>query len=290
MKKYDFFLSHRSIPTQKELARVIYYNAISNNISIWYDEDKLSYGDDLNESMKRGIENSNGFLLLHSKEAKASANVLFEMDIARKKYEIDPSFKLFVLKLDTEPLDEFWTKFLYIDLRDKNIYSSVISILEGISGKKIIAPIQAMSILSDTPSFVFDNESKTTIEHSRNFMLYYFGLIKQLLNGVVSVADFMPHAQNEHHDTLKKLLSLSLIEQIPNIQGGIIPIGKGEIEIIHSNRMRVAPKLNIILPDKYYYEVVTNNEIFTRIKFYESTTNKIVYHAIPFSIEMDAEL
>jgi len=54
--------------------------------------------------------------------------------------------------------------------------------------------------------------------------------------------------------------------------------------------MRIAPRLNITLPDKYSYEVVINNEIFTKIKFYEKENMNIVNHAIPFSIELDAEL
>lgn len=288
--KYDFFLSHRNDPVQKEFAKAIYYNAMVNNVSIWYDEDRLSYGDNLNDIMRKGIENSSGFLLINSKEAMKSKNILFEMGIAKQKYEIDLSFKLFVIKMDNEVLDEFWSKFLYMNVIANDFYSNVVAILEGITGKKIIAPIQAMSILSVMPSFIFDNKNKTILEHSRNFMLYYFGLVKQLINSVVVVGDFMPHTQNEHQDTLKKLLSLSLLDKLPNIQNGIIPIGNGEIEIIHSTRMRIKPKVIVNTESRYRYEIICSNEIFTRIKFFEQDTNEIVNHAIPFTIDFDAEL
>jgi hypothetical protein len=49
----------------------------------------------------------------------------------------------------------------------------------------------------------------------------------------------------EHHDTLQKLLGLSLMEQIPVIQSGWIPIEPGIFEHIHPNRMRIPPRVKL---------------------------------------------
>lgn len=39
----------------------------------------------------------------------------------------------------------------------------------------------------------------------------------------------------EHHDTIQKLLGLSLLERVPVIQAGWIPIEPGVFEHIHAN-------------------------------------------------------
>ena len=89
------------------------------------------------------------------------------------------------------------------------------------------------AFLSPEPSSVIFNESASLPEHSRNWVLYYLGHLKQLIQTVAAVGYVA-----EHQDTLQKLLGLSLLEQIPAIQAGWIPIAPGVFEHIHANRMR----------------------------------------------------
>ena len=56
--------------------------------------------------------------------------------------------------------------------------------------------------------------------------LYCLGHVKRLIQGVAAVGYVA-----EHQDTLQKFLGLSLLEQIPAIQAGWIPIALGCLRI-----------------------------------------------------------
>lgn len=288
MQTHDIFISHSS--ATKELARQIYYNAASNGLQPWYDEAFLNMGDDLDPTIAEGIHNSKSFLLIHSKGAMEKRWVPMEMEIAKTKYEGDNSFRLLVIKLDDEPLpaDGFWEKFLYGEWNINDQSGSIIKILEGITGRKGMVSIAAASVLTADPSSLFVNESGTVAEHSRNYVLWYFSHVKQLLNATVQVG----HEQ-EIRDTLAKLLELSMFENIPSIQGGFIPVGPGSFEIIHANRMRIPPRISIVgLPERYKWNLEKGNEVFTRINILDATDDTLVEHPVPLAIsaELDAEL
>jgi hypothetical protein len=89
-------------------------------------------------------------------------------------------------------------------------------------------------------------------EHSRNWVLYYLGYVKGLLQAVATVGH---HA--EHHDTLQKLVGLSLLEKVLEIQAGWIPIESYIVEHIHANRMRIPPRITAHgLPTQYKVQLL----------------------------------
>ena len=90
----------------------------------------------------------------------------------------------------------------------------------------------------------------------------------------------------EHQDTLQKLLGLSLLEQIPAIQAGLIPIAPGVFEHIHANRMRARPRVVPNgLPVQYKVALLRNDEISTRMSTVDAETGEVVGHPVPFSFE-----
>ena len=287
MPTHDFFISH-SIAT-KELARHIYYNAVANSLSPWYDESLLRLGDHLHGEIERGIEASSGFLLLHCAAAVSSDWVRLEMQHAQSKREREPSFRIFVVKLDDHRLgSDFWTQFLYQSWDHKDEAGSLIKLLCALTGKNTVVEITAASVLSRTPSDVFVNESATLAEHSQNFVLFYLGHLKQLMHALATVG-YDP----ELRDSLRKMLALSMVNAIPSVEGGLIPIRPGVFEIIHANRMRTPPRIAVEgLPDRFSWNAVENNEIFSRIEIRESDTGALVTYPTPLklSITFDARL
>lgn len=154
---------------------------------------------------------------------------------------------------------------------------SVIRLLEAILGRKLVSWITGAAFLSSAPSSEIFNESASLAEHSRNWVLYYFGHVKQLIQTVAAVGYVA-----EHQDTLQKLLGLSLLEQIPAIQAGWITIAPGVFEHIHANRMRVPPRVvPNSLPDRYKVALLRNDEISTRMSIVDAKTGEVVVGRIP---------
>jgi hypothetical protein len=74
----------------------------------------------------------------------------------------------------------------------------------------------------------------------------------QINMGVFFIVLYSVGYQAEHQDTLRKVLELSLLEKIPAIQSGWIPIEPGVFEHIHPNRMRIPHRVKMRgLPDRY---------------------------------------
>jgi len=281
MNAFDFFLSHSS--KTKELARHIYCNSVINGIQPWYDESNLEVGDFVEDVIQKGIENSKGFLLLHSRPALESDWVRTEMRIARLRKERDEKFKLIVVKLDDlEPSDP-WNNFLFQEWDHKDYFGSILKLIEAITGKKGTINLTVSSLLIDTP---FVNDSGKIAESTRNYILYYLCHVKNLISSTVSVG-----YDDEIRDTLEKLLALSVFSQVPNLEGGMMPVEPGIWEIIHGSRMRRVPRIEINgLPDKYECEVIENNEIFTRICILDKESRKPINHIVPISIIFSSEL
>lgn len=285
-RTHNFFISHSS--ATKELARHFYYNAVSNGLSPWYDEAFLNTGDDLENELRLGLEASRSFLLLHSKAAMEKKWVPLEMEIAEAIHSADPSFRLMAVKLDNEPLPEFWQRFLYHSWDHDDQPGSVLRLLSELTGLSPMIQISAASVLSAAPSEAFVNSSNTVAEHSRNYVLYYLGHIKQLLSAVDRVG-----IESEKGDTIAKLLRLSLFEQLPAIQGGLIPIAPAVFEIVFANRKRIPPRVFVEgLPARYDWKLVSNTEIACRIAITEVGKSDPVQHPVPLSItiNLDAEL
>ncbi len=283
MATHDLFISHSS--STKELARHIFYNAISNGLSVWYDEALLDLGDALEREIDMGISNSRTFVLLHCRAAMAKRWVPLEMQLAEAKYRRDPTFRLIAVKLDDAPLpSEFWTQFLYLDWKNADQPGSIVRLLSSLTGRNPFVEIPAAAVLSGVPSAFFVNQSTTIAEHSRNYVLYYVAHLKNLLSAVCAVG-----YDQEWRDTLKTVLGVSLFEQLPSLQGGRFALAPGVFEIIHPNRMRAPPKITLEgLPDRYSWNILKNDEVSCRIAVIEQATGQLVNHPVPLSFVVHA--
>jgi hypothetical protein len=286
MPNFDVFISHSS--KNKEIARLTYYNGIANGLRPWFDESLFAVGDAMLPTLEAAIQDSAAYLLFASEQALGSNWVQQEMRFAEARKEKDPGFKLIVVKLDDCKLPESWKAYLYADWRADDQPGSVIKLLEAMLGRKLAPWITGASFLSTEPSLVFLNETATLAEHSRNWVLYYLGHVKGLLQAIATVGH-----PAEHHDTLQNLLGLSLLEKIPVIQAGWIPIEPGVFEHIHANRMRIPPRITAHgLPTQYKVQLLANNEVFSRMAIVDSVSGEVIRHPVPFSFstELDTEL
>lgn len=286
MPNFDVFISHSS--KNKEIARLVYYSGIANGLRPWFDESLFAVGDEMLPTLEAAIQDSAAYLLFASQQSLNSTWVQHEMRFAEAQKEKVPSFKLIVVKFDDCDLPEQWEAYLYAGWRAEDEPGSVINLLEAMLGRKLAPWITGASFLSAEPSAVFLNKTATLAEHSRNWVLYYLGHVKGLLQAVSTVGH-----PAEHHDTLQKLLGLSLLEKVPVIQAGWIPIEPSIFEHIHANRMRIPPLITAHgLPPQYKVKLLTNNEVFSRMTIVDSQSGEVVRHAVPFSFntEFDAEL
>ena len=287
MAMHDFFISHSSVT--KELARHIYYNAVANGLSPWYDESLLRLGDPLEAEIAGGINASSAYLLLHSESASQSAWVKLEMQLAEDRHRTDPTFRLLSVRLDGHPLPSaFWMRFLFQTWNHDDEAGSLVQLISELVGGKPIVQITAASVLSSKPSDIFVNQSASMAEHSRNFLLYYWAHVKHLLHALATTG-----FDQELRDSLQKLLGLSLVSALPAIHGGIVPIAPGSFELIHATRMRIPPRITIEgLPDRFSWELTESNEIFSRIEIRERATGNVATYPVPLRITatLDAEL
>jgi hypothetical protein len=205
---HDIFISHSS--ATKELARQIFYNSVSNGLSVWYDEALLATGQMLENELRAGIEGSRAFLLLYSKAVMEKQWVPLEMSIAETIVKRGDPLKLIVVKLDDHPLPEFWEQFIYLGWNNLDQSGALLRLLSKLTGRQPFTPIAAAAVLSKVPSELFVNQSNTVAEHSRNYVLFYLAHVKQLLSAVASVGH-----ERELRDTIEKLLQVSLFAQLP---------------------------------------------------------------------------
>ena len=136
---YDFFLSHSS--KNKELAKIIYYTSLANGLSVWYDERYLKPGNHLRESIKRGIQESAGYLLLCSQEALESKWVPVEIELAKDKKSRDPNFVLTVVLLDDSQPPEWLMKYKYIKWNREDEPGSTLELISHLTGKEPVTTI-----------------------------------------------------------------------------------------------------------------------------------------------------
>src|SRR5262249_27177997 len=124
---------------------------------------------------------------------------------------------------------------------------SIIRLVESMLGRKIFPGITGAAFLTSAPASVFANQSASLAEHTRNYILYYIAHVTGLLRAVTTAG-----VVAEHQDTLMKLLKLSLLIQLPTLQGGWMTCFPGEYEFIHANRMRCPPRISFQgLPSHY---------------------------------------
>lgn len=69
MSNFHVFISHSR--KNKELARLAYYNAITNGLNPWFDEALFDAGDEMLPTLEGAIADSAAYLLFASQEALA---------------------------------------------------------------------------------------------------------------------------------------------------------------------------------------------------------------------------
>ena len=111
MPNFDIFISHSS--KNKEIARLAYYNGISNGLRPWFDEALFQAGDEMLPTLESAIGDSAGYLLFASKEALASSWVQAEMKAAEARKALEPGFKIIVVKLESCDLPAWWNGYLH---------------------------------------------------------------------------------------------------------------------------------------------------------------------------------
>ncbi len=283
---FDFFISHSS--RYKEIAKLIFYTSKSNDVNPWYDESHLDFGSDIQPSLLEGVEQSKGYLLLHSKYIYNSKFICSEMAKAKKEKEKRGNdFKIIVVKIDDEKIrDKFWGKYKYLDWDYNNESYSILQLIESFTGKRSLLGLTMSSLLNLYPSTIFSSREGTIAEHTRNFLLTQIAHIKFFLSSVSCVTQ-----EKELRDSISKLLNTNIFEQMPNISPRIYAIGNGMWECLHANRMRIAPQIKVSgLPSEYKLKTIHNDEVYTRFCFEKD--GKLVVHALPFMYSMifDAEL
>lgn len=170
MPSFDIFISHSS--KNKEIARLAYYNGISNGLRSWFDEALFRAGDEMLPTLVSANEDSAGYLLFASKEALASDWVQKEMRAAKVRKATDPAIKVFVVKLEACELPAWWNGYLHCEWKPEDEPGSIIRLLEAILGRKVVSWITCAAFLSAMPSSAIFNESASLAEHSRNWVLY----------------------------------------------------------------------------------------------------------------------
>lgn len=284
-KPFDLFISHSS--KNKEIAERLYWLAVTNQLSVWYDSRYLEAGLQLRAQLEKGIAQSANYLLFLTPEALSSEFVRFEMGVAKARVERHGDLKVIVVKLSAEvELDEWWNQFVFEDWsQNPSEAAQLVPFLSRFLGTDPVGWITEASFLSQTPSTVFTNESRTVIEHARNATLYYLSAMKAVMQNAGATAQ-------ERAETLDQLAQLSLLQELPAISGASIPIRPGEFEYIHSVRMRIPPRVGLMgLPEDYVFES-KGNHISTRVRILDARTRQLVTHPVPlaFSMTLDAEL
>ena len=110
MPNFDSFISHSS--KNKEIARLAYYNGISNGLRPWFGEALFKAGDEMLSTLVSAIDDSAGYLLFASQEARALKWVQAEMKAAKARKAADPAFKILVVKLGPCELPAWWDGYL----------------------------------------------------------------------------------------------------------------------------------------------------------------------------------
>lgn len=282
-KPFQIFISHSS--KNKEIAERFYWLALTNQLTVWYDVRYLEAGEELRGQLRAGIEQSQVYLLFLTPEALASEFVRYEMAVARQRVEDFGDIQPLVVKLTAGiELDEWWSQFVFEDWSsDPSEAAQLVPFLSKLMGRDPVGWITEASFLTPNPSDVFENESRTVIEHARNATLYYLSAIKSILESPGKTPQ-------ELAETYTQLTELSLLRELPTISGGWIPIRPGEVEFIHPVRMRAQPQVEMYgLPETYRFES-TGTHIATRIRILDAATGELVTHPVPFSVGLSAEL
>ena len=80
MPNFHVFISQSS--KNKEIAKLAYYNPITNGLNPWFDEALFGAGDEMRPTLEAAIADSASYLLFSSQEALNSKWVQLEMTTA----------------------------------------------------------------------------------------------------------------------------------------------------------------------------------------------------------------
>lgn len=127
MFEYRAFISHNKNDSQ--IAQKIGSYLIENNIDVWFDKWSVYAGDSLTDEISKGINASNIFILLASKNSMSSKWVREELKIALNRRISDQDFRIITIKLDICKLHPFLTDYFYINFMNRRKFKSVMNLL-----------------------------------------------------------------------------------------------------------------------------------------------------------------
>jgi hypothetical protein len=282
------FISHNS--KDKGLAVAIYNNLFANGVFPWLDINQLRISDDLEQTLRTGIEQSSSFLFIASRHSLAENNKFVELELAlaRAKRCADPSFKIFILLCDSEcELPKWMSNFLYEKLDPGNEPLSISRLTDAITGHSFLLESFRSFFLSkptpaevDAPLHLWDSALR------RNIL--QLGQIRSLLQA--------PGINDEEiADTVATLRDISLFRGLPAAQHFWTQPDIGVYETIFARRMRVRPKITLFgLPNNYHFREIEKSEIHCVIEVIDNLTGTRVNHVVPFNpvgdVSFDAEI
>lgn len=287
MKQFKVFISHASAAAhEKEFARQIAQIILMGGEAAWFDENHLSLGDDINVEIQSGIAQSENFILLWSKDAKASPFVESEWRYALEIHKQIQYPKILVVRLDETEVPQELAKIKWLEWNQADFTGSFLKLI-GFLNASNITNIQSR-ISAMYPWINYNAAQHNVLDMRLNSMFLLISTFRMLLDKYIANSrDF------ELADTLSKFLDTETFSQFRvSVFFPIFPLGGGRYELIYSNRMRVAPKIRIgYVPSNLKFQIIRVNEVSAIFEFINS--DGVIHQGIvPFSfqIELDAEL
>ena len=117
---YNVFISHNN--ADKKTAREIGLYLISEDINVWFDEWKISYGESIPNKVNVGLEACTHFLLIWSEQAAKAPWVEHELNSILHKKLSDKNNNIIIIPilLDDTPLPAIVASLLWIKYSDGN--------------------------------------------------------------------------------------------------------------------------------------------------------------------------
>lgn len=283
--KFDVFISHSS--KDKPFALNLYYNIIANGKFPWFDASELEVSDKLFEALSQGLENSAGYLLLASKfSLEESAGVQYELACVKKRLDIDPNFKVWILRLDKKvELPDWLAEFLYVDFDEKFPEGSLLKLVEAVTGQSWILDLTRSVFLSNQNLFESADINSVWDLIVRQQTIRLSQMKSLLLNPGQTFDEVV--------DTVKRVSEISVFRQLPVWQPFWTQLDVGVYETSFPVRMRIAPRVTLDgLPDKYSWRFMEHSPVHCVIEIIQKNSGMRVRHVVPFLpiTEFDAEL
>lgn len=280
MKKFDVFISHSS--ATKDIATHFYYNLISNGRDVWFDAAELEAGVPLEAEIRRGVQNSNTYLLLHSREAAQSEFVKIELDEAIRQRQLG-NLRIIVVALDNSEIPAKLNGDLWLSPTNGDLLSVFETVMEQLSGHKSLLAL-TKSAFFGVEHYEKDVFGNKTWDLVLRHQLLLVGQIKSLLHNPGQTTD-------EKLSTLDTLGKISIFRDLPFSQNVRTALGDGRFEYVFPTRMRIIPKITVVgLPENYRLDVEESTEIHLIVRVTAKSDGKPHNAPVPFILELTSEI